>query len=183
MTRLKALFLQLFQPEIRRALISGAAEYRRNGELEGITLMELMIVMAIIGTLATIAVPSYISYKEKARIAAAIAEIRIMEKQIKNYFIEKNDYPENLSDLGKGIFIDPWGNPYRYLKIAGVDHSGKGKTDKRRKDHFRVPVNSDYDLYSMGRDGESVAPFTAKKSQDDIVRANDGQFVGLASEY
>jgi prepilin-type N-terminal cleavage/methylation domain-containing protein len=107
MTRLKALFLQLFQPEIRRALISGAAEYRRNGELEGITLMELMIVMAIIGTLATIAVPSYISYKEKARIAAAIAEIRIMEKQIKNYFIEKNDYPENLSDLGKGIFIDP----------------------------------------------------------------------------
>ena len=46
-----------------------------------------------------------------------------------------------------------------------------------------VPVNSDYDLYSMGRDGKSNAPFTAKMSRDDIVRANDGQFVGLASEY
>ena len=160
-----------------------AAEYRRYGGRKGLTLMELMIVMAIIGTLATIAVPSYIRYKEKARVAAAIAEIRMMEKQIKNYFVENNDYPLSLSDLGKGIFIDPWGNPYRYLKIAGVDHNGKGKTDKRRKDHFMVPVNSDFDLYSMGPDGRSNAPFTAKQSRDDVVRANDGQFVGLASEY
>jgi general secretion pathway protein G len=35
----------------------------------------------------------------------------------------------------------------------------------------------------MGRDGLSNAPFTAKQSRDDVVRANDGQFVGLASEY
>jgi general secretion pathway protein G len=180
---LRLFFLQLFQPETECVQLSGAAEYRRNGWLEGFTLIELMIVVAIIGTLATIAVPSYISYKEKARIAAAIAEIRIMEKQIQNYLVDHHDYPENLADLGKRISIDPWGNPYKYLKIAGVDHKGKGKTDKRRKDHFMVPVNSDYDLYSMGRDGESVAPFTAKKSRDDVVRANDGQFVGLASEY
>ena len=180
---MKAVFFQLFQPQVRCVLLPGGAENRPHRRREGLTLMELMIVMAIIGTLASIAVPSYINYKEKARIAAAIAEIRILEKQIKNYFVEKNDYPENLSDLGKGIFIDPWGNPYKYLKIAGVDHNGKGKTDKRRKDHFMVPVNSDYDLYSMGRDGLSNAPFTAKQSRDDVVRANDGQFVGLASEY
>jgi len=46
-----------------------------------------------------------------------------------------------------------------------------------------VPVNTDFDLYSMGKDGKSRAPFTAKASHDDIVRANDGKFIGLVSEY
>ncbi len=46
-----------------------------------------------------------------------------------------------------------------------------------------VPVNTDYDLYSMGKDGKSTSPFTAKASQDDIVRANNGGFLGLVSDY
>ena len=57
---------------------------------------------------------------------------------------------------------------------------GKGKM---RKDRFLVPINSDYDLYSMGEGGTSVPPLTAKSSRDDIIRANDGQFVGLAEKY
>ena len=35
----------------------------------------------------------------------------------------------------------------------------------------------------MGKDGASLGPLTAKESRDDIVRANDGRFIGLASEY
>jgi len=81
------------------------------------------------------------------------------------------------------LIEDAWGNPYRYLKIAGQDLKGKGKGDKARKDHFMVPVNTDYDLYSMGPDGVSKPPFTAQASRDDIVRANDGRYVGPASEY
>ena len=46
-----------------------------------------------------------------------------------------------------------------------------------------MPINSDFDLYSTGPDGASVAPLTAEPSRDDIVRANDGAFIGLASEY
>jgi len=46
-----------------------------------------------------------------------------------------------------------------------------------------VPVNSDFDLYSKGKDKESVAAFTAKMSHDDIVRANNGMFVGLADDF
>jgi general secretion pathway protein G len=46
-----------------------------------------------------------------------------------------------------------------------------------------VPVNSDYDLYSMGPDGDSKPPFTAKASRDDIVRASNGSWIGPVSEF
>lgn len=52
-----------------------------------------------------------------------------------------------------------------------------------RKDHSLVPINSDYDLYSMGPDGKSQAPLTANASRDDIIRANNGAFYGKASNY
>ena len=52
-----------------------------------------------------------------------------------------------------------------------------------RKDKYLVPINSDFDLYSMGKDGQSAAALTAKISKDDIVRANDGQYIGLAEAY
>lgn len=181
--RLKVLFLKPWQMELVPVHWPGPTEYERRRWFEGFTLVELMIVVAIIATLSAIAIPNYISYRYKAQIAAAIAEIRILEENIVNYVVDNNAYPDSLNDIGTGPFIDPWGNPYKYLKIAGVDHKGAGKTDKRRKDHNMVPVNSDYDLYSKGRDGDSKAPFTAQHSRDDIVRANDGQFVGLASDY
>ncbi len=62
----------------------------------------------------------------------------------------------------------------------GAGNASKGKP---RKDRFLHPINSDYDLYSMGKDGESVEPLTAKKSHDDVIRANDGSFVGLSVEF
>jgi len=94
--------------------------------------------------------------------------------------VENGELPDSLNDLGLGDLKDPWGNPYEYLRIAGGNLKGKGKL---RKDHSLVPVNTDYDLYSKGKDGKSSTPFTAKASQDDIVRANDGWFIGLVSDY
>lgn len=52
-----------------------------------------------------------------------------------------------------------------------------------RKDHALHPLNTDFDLYSCGKDGETAKPLTAQKSRDDIIRANDGQYIGLASNY
>jgi general secretion pathway protein G len=46
-----------------------------------------------------------------------------------------------------------------------------------------VPINTDYDLYSMGKDGKSQPPLTAKDSRDDIIRANDGAYIGPAEGY
>ena len=133
--------------------------------------------MAIIATLAGIAVPMGLSYIDKARNARAIAEIRLMEKDIKTYEIENETLPNSLSDVGRGGLLDPWGNPYEYLKVEGTP------IGFLRKDRFLVPVNSDYDLYSMGKDGKSAKPFTVKASHDDIVRAADGGYVGLASGF
>ena len=146
----------------------------------GFTLMEIMIAIAIVGTLAAIAIPNCIRYKNRALIAEAIAKISTIEIDISEYWAENGELPDSLNDVGLGDLKDPWGNPYEYLRIDGGAVKGKGKL---RKDHSMVPVNTDYDLYSKGKDGKSQTPFTAKASQDDIVRAKDGGFIGLVSDY
>ena len=146
----------------------------------GLTLIELLVVIAILGTVAGIAMPMYANQIEKARIVKAIAEIAIMQKEIAAYDGKESDnfLPNTLNDIGRGNLLDPWENPYRYLNFAHV--SGIGSM---RKDRFVVPLNTDYDLYSVGKDGATMAPLTANVSFDDIVRANDGTYIGLGSEY
>ena len=86
--------------------------------------------------------------------------------------------PPSLVDVGRDGLLDPWNRPYRYLSFTGL--KGKGAM---RKDRFLVPLNAEYDLYSRGKDGKTRPPLNAKDSRDDIVRANDGGFVGLATNY
>ena len=150
----------------------------RPAQSRGFTLVELLIVMAIILTISAIAVPSLQAALDDARIARAVADIHTIETDIEAYEVQHGYLPNSLADIGDDQLVDPWGNPYQYLNFALA--KGKGKM---RKDRFLVPLNSDYDLYSMGKDGESVPPITAKESQDDIIRANDGSLVGLASQY
>lgn len=146
-------------------------------EAGGFSLIEIMMVIAIIGTLAAIAVPNYIAYREHALMTKTISDIQFIERQIDLFVLDNDRLPSSLAEIGMGGTLDPYGNPYEYQTVAGTP---KGKL---RKDRFLVPVNSDYDLYSMGKDGRSVAPFTAKHSRDDIVRANDGAYIGLASDF
>lgn len=151
---------------------------RRRVRGAAFTIVELLLAMATLGTIAGLAVPAYRDYLEKAKIAKAVTDIRTLEKEIKLYETDTTKLPDSLSDIGQGSLPDPWGNPYVYLKIAAAKNLGAV-----RKDRFLVPLNSDYDLYSNGRDGKSKAPLTAYDSWDDIVRANDGGYIGLASDY
>jgi general secretion pathway protein G len=144
----------------------------------GFSLPELLIVVAMLATLASIAVPVYSRALESARIAHAIAEIHTLNKEIFLYDTRKGKLPDTLADIERDEVIDPWGNPYEYLNFSGI--KGKGKM---RKDRFLVPLNSRYDLYSKGPDGDSKPPLNAKQSQDDIILANDGGYVGPASGY
>ena len=74
--------------------------------------------------------------------------------------------------------LDPWGQPYVYLDFTGL--KGKGQM---RKDKNLVPINTQYDLYSVGADGQSKPPLTTPVSKDDVILANDGNYIGLASNY
>jgi len=143
----------------------------------GFTLMELMVAIAIIGTLAAIAIPNFLEYREKAKVVVAINEIKRIEGALFIFMLDTGRLPATLVEAGLGYPVDPWGNLYIYYPVDSVP---KGKL---RKDKFLVPVNTDFDLFSMGADGKSNAPFTAKASHDDVVRANNGTFIGLARNY
>jgi len=147
------------------------------GHEGGFTLLELLLVMAILMALAGIAIPVYSNQIMKAKIFRTISEITTIQKEIDIYKEDNGSIPANLVDIGRGNLMDPWGNPYQYANHSLIE---KGK---RRKFHGEVPLNMDYDLFSMGPDGDFQAPLTAEKSRDDIVRADDGGYVGPASQY
>ena len=106
-----------------------------------------------------------------------MAEVRMLESEIAVYQGNNDKLPDNLNDLGRGNILDPWGNPYQFLNFANVKGVGK-----MRKDRNLVPINAHFDLYSMGKDGKSQTPLTAKASPDDIIRANNGSFIVRAAE-
>ena len=89
--------------------------------------------------------------------------------------------PATGSGTSVARYRDPWGNPYVYFLFP--PSKGKGPPAGARRDKFLVPVNSEYDLYSFGPDGQTSIPFTAAKGRDDIVRASDGGYIGPASKY
>jgi general secretion pathway protein G len=133
-----------------------------------------MIVTAIMATLAAIAVPTYRAFVDKG----AIADIKQISTTIVTYKTDMDAYPGSLDDVGYGSLLDPWGNPYQYFNIETAKGNGGVRKDKNL-----VPLNADFDLYSMGKDGETQPPLTAPVSQDDSIRANSGGYVGLASLY
>jgi general secretion pathway protein G len=144
----------------------------------GFTLVELLIIVAILTIIATIAVAIYTRALENSRVTRAIGDIRTMGGDITLFYTNNRRYPDSLAEVGHGDRIDPWGHPYYYLNIETNEAKGK-----MRKDRFLVPLNSDYDLYSAGPDGQSVSALTARASRDDIIRANDGGYVGPVSDY
>jgi general secretion pathway protein G len=132
----------------------------------------------IIATISAIAIPSLMASIYQAKIARAVGDIHTIETDIAFYQTINGQLPDNLSQAGDGNLLDSWGNPYQYLNHSNMKGNGQA-----RKDRFLVPLNDDYDLYSVGIDGARAPPITAKKSQDDIIRAANGSYVGLAANF
>jgi general secretion pathway protein G len=218
----------------------------RDRRAAGFTVVELLIVAAIIGVLAALALPTYAQALDVARVTKAIGDIRAIDRDVRMFEIRNGCLPSSLADLGQGALRDPWGRPYVYSvlgRLSGGSGGGSGSGNsgggsggnggsggsgggggtggggsggggnsgggggggagggggsatscaacrgacippgQARKDRSLVPINSDFDLFSMGRDGQSQPPLTAGPSRDDIVRGNDGGFVGRAADY
>lgn len=136
--------------------------------------------IAIIGVIAAIAVPMYQSYVFDSQVASATSDIKLLETRIERFYSENRRYPDDLAEMGYGAKQDPWSQPYEYLNIQA---GGPGVAGRRRKDRNLVPINSDFDLYSRGPDGDTRPPLIAPPSRDDIVRAANGAWIGLGGKY
>jgi general secretion pathway protein G len=137
----------------------------------------MSLVVAIVLTLMGIAVPSLQEAADRARVAQAINELTVLQAEI----MATDPLPPTLALIGRGDFRDPWGRSYQYLVL--VPGPGQSPPAGARKDRFLVPINSTFDLYSLGADGLTQAALTAKASRDDVIRAADGAFIGLATNF
>ena len=117
------------------------------------TLVEMLLVLFILATLAAIVIPKMAGRSQQAKITAAKSQINSIEMALDSFEVDNGYYPKTgaLNDLidqppntpdwkgpylVKGIPVDPWGNPYSY------EYPGKHNA-------------SGYDLMSMGPDGRA----------------------------
>jgi general secretion pathway protein G len=137
----------------------------------------MLVVTVIIGTVSSMAAPGLQRAREHAMEAAATAELRIISSELMVYMEINFQPPASLAAIERQALLDPWGNPYYYTNLTGVGPGGA------RKNKFMVPLNTDFDLYSSGADGLTKLALTANDSKDDILRALDGGFFGLADNF
>lgn len=151
----------------------------------GFTLVEVLMVIAIIGVLSLMVIPQFSQLRNLAKNARCKSEIRTVEKSIIAYNLDNGNFPNNLPNnaLDPNVTTtttDPWGNPYQYYNI----HNGGG-TPYMNVDGV-TPLNTDFDLWSSGADGltitKSLEP-SSTTSMDDIVLGADGAVVALGSDY
>ena len=124
----------------------------RRGE-EGYTLVELLVVLAILGLLATIATTQVLRYFASAKVSTAHAQVESLSSALDLYKLDVGHYPTSQDGLAalkvkpataenwNGPYVkpntslnDPWGHPYAY--------AAPGR-------------HGEFDLYSNGPDGET----------------------------
>jgi general secretion pathway protein G len=154
---------------------------KQKGWNNAVTLVELLLAIAILGTLSAIAIPTYTGHVDKQRNTTAIVDILDIESRIERFRALNQRPPNDFAEAGIAAQNDPWGSLYRYLRIEGVNWNDV--KDLVRRDKHENPVNPDYDLYSIGKDGKTERKFWQKDAYDDIVRCNGGAYTGLACDY
>ncbi len=125
----------------------------RRARQDGFSLVELMVVVFIMGLLATLIILNVAPVGDRSRISKARADIASLESALEQYSLDLYNYPNAADGLAalsnpppgvdaalyrpggyiRRIQMDPWGNPYRY-EMPGTRSGGR------------------YDLYSLGAD-------------------------------
>lgn len=153
---------------------------RRQQRGRGFTLLETMIAVAVVALLASIAIPTYANILERQKVEKCVRDLHEIAVRIERYRTLNFAMPASLAELYSPVPQDPWGRNYQFLSFTPAFPGIDGQI---RKDHNLHPLNSEFDLYSVGADGGSASPLTASASRDDVVWARDGAFVGVASDY
>ena len=111
---------------------------RRRNRRQGFTLTEILLVMAILVMVASMAVVGILSAQKRASRGAALTEIESMKTACTQFRLELNKFPDKLDDLfvppqgvsqaqwggpylDKGDVLDPWGNRYQYSQNMQTD--------------------------------------------------------------
>jgi general secretion pathway protein G len=121
---------------------------------EGFTLVELMVVIAIIGFLAVVILPQFMRQIGKGQRAAALAQIRSFEDALEMYYADVYSYPGTEQGLqalisgGGGSEGGRWAGPYLKKNRIPPDPWGNPYTYRSPGQH-----NPDYDIASYGKDG------------------------------
>lgn len=147
--------------------------------MRGFTLIEVLVAVAIIGVLMAVAIPGYQNFVDKGRNAETEAAMLEVQNKLEIYFVQNNTMPPSLEALGIEVEKDKWGNDFIYLPIEGHPEN----LPFVRADQTTPLLNTDYDLWSPGKDGVSNKIITHENSEDDIIRADNGKYFGLAKDY
>jgi len=154
--------------------------------VKGVYQIELIVVLGMIAALTITGTRVYSHFIDKARNTRAIGEIRVLEKEILEFWQTNDLLPDTLGELGRAATQDPWKTPYQYINFDTTPDSEEKRRTKGNRGRGRGggdPLNDDFDLFSNGKDRMTAPVLTESTSKDDIVRANDGGYIGLASEY
>ena len=110
-------------------MIKQKFEYQSFARERGFTLIEILVVMAIIGMLAIMVAPNIFNQQAGAQIDAALSQISSLEAALDTYRLDVGEYPDSLEGLRENISgraawngpylrrdvpLDPWGNDYVY---------------------------------------------------------------------
>ena len=163
---------------------------RQRRNYSGFSLIEVFIALAVIALILGIALPTYSEHRKRVLIAQAQKDIVLIGQRLETYFALNYEYPEYLADMGIVEMEDPWGNEYQYLNKADVDPvtgsiatGTQGAKPVARTALGNGAINSDFDLFSMGEDGDYDSNIGSDESADDVIRADNGDFVDLAEKY
>src|SRR5438552_2494695 len=93
------------------------------------TLMEMMVVVAILVVLVGVAVPTYMSYLEKSKVKTARADVETISNCCKTFYFDQGTWPSSVQDLARPpsgkpyikstSLTDPWDQPYQISQGPG----------------------------------------------------------------
>lgn len=164
----------------KSSLAVNSRQRRAYRSSRGFSFLELLIVVSIILVISAFAMPHLLAALDEAKVSRAVGEIHAIEVNIAIFQATSTGVlPTDLSQIEATSLVDPWGHPYQYFNHL----SGTGNGGMLRQDLFLVALNEDYDLYSLGKDGQTTASIGSSVSQDDIIRGSTGAYTGLASQF